>query len=92
MKIDFPGVISCLFIFLIWSLCRDFSTKADSFFFSVILTCFFLIWNLPHFSGGFYKNSKTLICQIHLVRKRFKKEMAAVKLNVIPSFYAFCSE
>ena len=55
--------------------------------FLVSVTWNFQIWNLFTFLVGVYKKQKFLVFQIHLFRKRRNNQMAAVMLQVIPSFY-----
>ena len=47
----------------------------------------FQIWNLFTFFDRFVQKAVYLVFQIHLFRKRRNNQMAAVILQVIPSFY-----
>ena len=60
--------------------------------FLVIVTWHFHIWNLFRFLVDLYKKWKYLVFQIHLFRKPRNNQMAAVMLQVIPSFYTNFSE
>ena len=55
--------------------------------FSVSVKCHFHIWNLFHFLVGLCRKSKQLVVQIYLFRKRLSNHLAAVMMQVIPSYH-----